>query len=132
MSAQAPEKTESTPAAGSERARPRPAYRPAVDLIETAEAVLLFADMPGVSDKDVEIGLEKNVLTIQGRVEPPALEGCEPLLAEYNVGDWERSFTLSNEIDRDRIEAVVKDGVLQVRLPKSRESASRKIRVTAG
>lgn len=107
-------------------------YRPAVDILDTADAVLLVADLPGVTENDVEISMEKNVLTIVGRVEPPTREGFKPFAAEYGVGNWERSFTISSEIDRSRVDATVKDGVLRVRLPKSTEAASRKIRVTAG
>lgn len=125
-------KTECANPETAERARPRTAYRPPVDIVDTPNAVLLVADVPGVSENDVEISMEKNVLTILGKVEPSASEGYSPYSTEYGVGDWERSFTISSEIDRQRVEASVKDGVLRIKLPKALEASSRKIRVTAG
>jgi HSP20 family molecular chaperone IbpA len=119
---------------GTETAQ-RPAtrtYRPAVDIYDAPDAVHLVADLPGVSENDVDISMEKDVLTITGKVEPPKFDGTTPFSSEYGVGNWERSFTISSEIDRSAIDASVKDGVLRVRLPKSTEAASRKIRVTAG
>lgn len=107
-------------------------YRPAVDIYDAPDAVHLVADLPGVTENDVDISMEKNVLTITGKVEPPKFDGTTPFTTEYGVGNWERSFTISSEIDRSAIDATVRDGVLRVRLPKSTEAASRKIRVTAG
>ncbi|MCC7421523.1 MAG: Hsp20/alpha crystallin family protein [Planctomycetaceae bacterium] len=107
-------------------------YRPAVDIYDAPDAVHLVADLPGVSENDVDISMDKNVLTIAGKVEPARFEGTVPFTTEYGVGNWERSFAISSEIDRSGIDATVKDGVLRVRLPKSTEAASRKIRVTAG
>lgn len=106
---------------GVERTRSRTVYRPMVDIIESADAVTLLSDMPGVDEKNTDITLDNNVLTVSGAVEPPRYEGYTLAYAEYGVGDYERAFTLSDEIDRDRIEATVKDGVLQVVLPKSKK-----------
>lgn len=109
-----------------------PVYRPAVDIFQTEDAVLLYADMPGVDESGVDLTLERNQLTIRGSVHPVDLPGQRLTYAEYGVGDFERTFTLSDEIDRSAIEASIKDGVLQVRLPKSKEAATRKITVKAG
>jgi HSP20 family molecular chaperone IbpA len=73
--------------------------------------------------------LDKNVLTIRGTVEQPSFEGYKPVRFEYGVGDFERVFTISDDVNRDGIEATVKDGVLQLRLPKTEQSARRKINV---
>lgn len=115
-----------------ERASARNVFRPLVDLVETSEAVLLEADLPGVDERSVDITLENRVLTVRGRVEPPQFEGMTPVHTEYGIGDYERSFTLSDEIDRDRIEAAVRNGVLRVTLPKSRQAHARRISVQAG
>jgi len=116
----------------AERPRARSLYRPLVDIVETKDAVLLTADLPGATEKDVDLSLEKDVLTIRARVEPPTMEGYKLEVSEYGVGDWERSFTLSNEIDRNRIEAAVRDGVLRIRLNKALPATSKKISVLAG
>jgi HSP20 family molecular chaperone IbpA len=106
----------------------RRAYAPHTDIYEREDALVLVADMPGVSEKDVDIDLEDGVLTISGRVEGLEVDG-RALLAEYDVGDYNRSFTLSNEIDTEGIEATMKDGVLRLVLPKSAEARPKKIEV---
>jgi HSP20 family molecular chaperone IbpA len=103
---------------GAERTRDRLAFVPRVDIYETDETIVVVADMPGVDENSVDITLEKNVLTINGYVEPVQPENYSLAYAEYRVGDYERSFTLSNEIDQDNIEATLKDGVLTLHLPK--------------
>ena len=117
---------------GVERTASRAVFRPRVDILETAEAIVLAADMPGVDETNTDITLEKNVLTIKGNVVPVRLEGYTLAYCEYDVGDFERSFTISDEIDRDGIEACVKNGVLRVTLPKAKQGGSQKISVSAG
>jgi len=126
------EKQEVTTVEGAERIRTRRAYVPRVDIYETDDAIILLADMPGVDEKAVDITLEKNVLTINGEVEPAQSDDYSLAYAEYEVGDYTRSFTLSNEIDRDKIEASVKNGVLQLTLPKAGPAQTRKITIKAG
>lgn len=87
--------------------------------------------MPGVDENSVDITLEQNVLTINGYAALVEPEGYRLADAEYRVGDYQRRFTLSDQIDRDKIEAMVKDGVLRLRLPKVKPTA-RKIAVKAG
>ncbi len=117
---------------GAERTRDRLAFVPRADVYETDEEIVVVADMPGVSADSVDITLEDNVLTINGYVEPEAPEGYNLVYAEYRVGDYLRAFRLSDQIDRDGIEATVKDGVLRLRLPKVMEARTRKIEVRAG
>ncbi len=88
--------------------------------------------MPGVYENSVDVTLDKDLLTISGYVEPMQPEGYTLAHAEYNIGDFERSFTLSDRIDRDGIEATVKDGVLRLVLPKITEAKSRKIPISVG
>ena len=117
---------------GAERARAQAVYAPRVDIIDSKDALHLVADVPGADENDTEISLEKNVLTIRASVRPPNLEGYTAVETEYGIGDFERSFTISNEIDREGIEATVRDGVLRVRLPKAKHAGAQKISVRAG
>jgi len=116
----------------AERTRDQPAFVPRVDIYETDEAITVVADMPGVSEESVDIILEKGVLTINGYVNPEVPEGYSLAHAEYQVGDFVRSFSLSNEINQDAIEATLKDGVLRVTLNKITEAQTKKIAVKAG
>ena len=126
------EKQEVTTVDGAERTRARRAYVPRVDIYETDEAIIVLGDMPGVDEKSVDITLEKNVLTINGYVEPVQPDNYSLAYAEYEAGDFQRNFTLSNEIDQDKIEATVKNGVLRLYLPKAGPAKTRKITIKAG
>jgi HSP20 family molecular chaperone IbpA len=86
-------------------------------------------EVPGVGKPDIDIRLEKNVLTITGTIDSKRYESLRPIYSEYNVGNFVRSFTLSTEIDRDRISATVADGVLTVRLPKAAQAVAKRIAV---
>lgn len=110
----------------------RKVFLPAVNIYETKDHVVLMADMPGVDEKSVDITLENDVLTIQGRSGVEAPQGLEPAYAEYSAGDYRRSFSLAAErIARDGIEASVKNGVLKVTLPKAEAAKPKKIAVKA-
>lgn len=114
---------------GLERTRSGKVYSPAVDIVERKEDILLIADIPGVDDKSLEITLEKDVLTLDGRVETKLPEGHRLLISEYGTGDYHRVFKLSDEIDREKIMATVKHGVLRLTLPKTEAVRTRKIPV---
>ncbi len=105
-------------------------YVPAVDIWETEQTITLKADVPGVRNEDVEIGLEDDVLTLNGRVALDQYDGLRPLYSEFNVGNFFRRFTLGEAIDQGKIEADMKDGVLTVTLPKKEKALPRKIEVT--
>ena len=115
-----------------ERTRSMNVYTPDVDILEKDDAIIVLADIPGVGESNVDITLEKDVLSIYAKVEPEVPEKHQLLRAEYGVGDYQRSFTLSNEIDREKIEATVKNGVLRLVLPKAKAAQTRKITVQAG
>ena len=115
----------------AELTQTRPVFVPPVDIYETEDALILLADMPGVSNDGVEIHLEDNELTIRGKVKDQP-KGTTTLYSEYRSGDYFRRFTLSNIIDQDKIEAVMKDGVLKVVLPKAEAAKPRQIKVKAG
>ena len=120
---QAPERVERTRAKG--------VYSPQVDIVETPHDIVVMADMPGVDETSVDINLEKNVLSIYGRVEDVSFDKYSLLHTEYGLGDYERVFTLSDEIDREGIQASVKNGVLKLILPKVAAAKTRKIAVRA-
>ena len=122
-------KQEEAPADEMERTRSRRCFVPRADIYETDKEIIVLTDIPGANDKTVDITLEKNVLSITAYVEPAIPSGFEVAYAEYEEGDYQRSFRLSDEIDRDKIEAVVNDGVLRLRLPKSQEATTKKIAV---
>jgi HSP20 family molecular chaperone IbpA len=119
-----------TPETG-ERTRACRIYSPQVDIIERQEDIVVIADMPGVDEKSVDITLEKNVLTIYGRVDFEAPKDHRPVLSEYGIGDYQRVFTLSDEVDRDKIQATVKNGVLKLIMPKAETAKTRKIPIKA-
>ena len=116
---------------GAERTRDRPVYAPQVDIVETEDALEIFADMPGVTRDTVEVTLEQRVLRIHGRAEMPLPEGLAPLYLEYQPGDYERAFTLSDAVDPAGIEARVRAGVLHLKLPKAGPAKQQRIEVRA-
>jgi len=93
-------------------------YTLPVDIFENNEEYLLYAEIPGASENDVDVTIEKNVLTITAKVNVDVPEGYRLFYSEYGIGDYKRSFELGNEIDQDKIEATVKNGILKLRLPK--------------
>lgn len=108
----------------------RKIYAPAVDIIETTNNILLFADMPGVNEKTVDVTVEKNLLTIHGMIEPTIDDELTLVFSEYGSGDYQRVFSLTDEIDKNNIKATVKNGVLKLVLPKTEKIKTRKIEVS--
>jgi len=106
-------------------------FKPAVDIIERKEDIILLADMPGVDEKSVDITLEKNELTLYGKITHDVPDKHTLYLSEYGLGDYHRVFTLAEAVDRDKIQASVKNGVLKIVLPKAEVLKTRKITVQA-
>ena len=125
------EKQEVENTADAETTRDVLTFVPRVDIYEVEDTVVLVADMPGVDENSVDITLEKNILKINGFAQPQAPDNFEPAYAEYRFGNYERTFALSDEVDRDKIEATVKNGVLRLVMPKAEEAKTRKITVKA-
>lgn len=123
-------KTEAQQPESAERTRDRRVYLPPTDIYETEDAVTVIADMPGVTRDAVNIELEQNVLTIHGNSRDHRPEDYSPAYQEYGIGDFERTFRLSDEIDRENIEAKLTHGVLTLTLPKAKPSR-KKIEVKA-
>jgi HSP20 family protein len=86
-------------------------------------------EIPGVEKDRVEIKLQKHILSIEGYIDFSKYEKLKPLYTEYNVGHYRREFRLSSEIDSQRINAKLDNGVLTVELPKTQETMPRRIEV---
>ena len=94
-------------------------FVPNVDIFETEKAVMLLAEMPGVSKDNVEIDLEDRTLTISGHMSEEQLKEEKCLLKEFEIGNFVRSFTISESIDQQAIQASMTEGILTVTLPKA-------------
>jgi len=105
--------------------------RPPVDVFEGADGITLRLDMPGVAKERLSVQAEKDTLTIEGDVQIAMPEGMEALYAEIHSNRYRRSFSLSGELDSDKAEASLKDGVLTLRIPKRAELRPRRIEVRA-
>lgn len=122
-------KQENTPVVEQREGRSR-VYAPAVDIYEANDHFVVLADVPGVTESSIDITIEKNVLTIEGKVEEKHYDGLELSYSEFGVGDYYRAFTLSDDVDRDNIQATVSQGTLRLKLPKT-EPSKKKITVSA-
>ena len=107
------------------RSAPAPVTRPRTDVLETDDALILVADLPGVDEASVELSLTDDVLTLRARPAAPSAEGWRAVWSEFTLGDYERRFRLSAEIDGDAIAASIQQGRLQVTLPKRRPRSTK-------
>lgn len=104
---------------------------PLVDILETEDELLLFADLPGVTQDDVDIRFENGELTLHAR-RALAAGNWEAWLLENETGDYFRAFRISEQVDASRIWAELKNGVLTLHLPKVETAKPRKISVKGG
>ena len=104
-------------------------FLPTTDIYETEQALTVVMEMPGVDKANIEINVEDGVLTVEGRIESGKYKDLAPVYTEYNIGNFRRSFSLSNSVDQDKIRADMKDGVLTLTLPKAEQAKPRKIAV---
>ena len=109
----------------------RQAYTPPIDIHEGPEGLTLEADLPGATERNLQVQLEENVLSLYVRIDSPAPEDARLIHEEYRLGDYHRSFILSDEVDRDRITADLKNGVLRLFLPKAERARARRIEIKA-
>ena len=105
-------------------------FQPVTDIFETDQALTVVLEMPGVNKESVEVGVENDVLTINGQIDFSKYGGLQPLYIEYNIGNYSRSFQISSKIDQDGIKAELKDGVMTLVLPKAEKAKPRRISVT--
>ncbi len=106
------------------------AWKPAVDIYETADKMVLVADLPGINQDDIELKIENNLLTIRGEREMDKEITQEDFhRIERAYGPFSRSFTLPATIDIEKIKAEHRNGILQVILPKKEETKAKKIKI---
>lgn len=105
-------------------------FTPPIDIFETAEGLVLLADLPGVTLESLELQVQDNKLTLFGRVHPDLPSDARMIHQEYPVGHFLRSFILSDEVDHEHIRARLNQGVLEVVLPQVQKSEPRRIQVT--
>lgn len=113
------------------RAESERIVRPAVDVFEDESGITVQADLPGVGNDGLNVHVENSVMTIEGTARLDQAEGIAPLYAELQTPVFQRSFTLSSELDVDRIDARLSHGVLTVTIPKRAEARPRRIEVRA-
>jgi HSP20 family molecular chaperone IbpA len=113
----------------SETARNEATLLPPVDVIEDANGITLYADLPGVPKEKLSLQVEADTLTIEGEVALNLPEGMEPSHAEVALPRYRRVFTLSKELDSGKVEAELNQGVLKLRIPKAEHAQPRKIEV---
>ena len=112
-----------------EPTRQTPRYRPAVDILEDENELLLIADVPGADPTGIDVNYEDARLIIHARVDSRQPEGVTYLHREYGVGDFYRVFEVSEAIDAEKITAEYNQGVLTLHLPKTEQVKPRKIEV---
>ncbi|QIG48390.1 Hsp20/alpha crystallin family protein [Nordella sp. HKS 07] len=112
-----------------ERTIPARVFLPVTDIFETDEALTVVLEMPGVDKQNVDVMVENDVLTIEGRIDFSKYQELQPVYTEYNIGNYARSFEISSKIKQDGISAELKDGVMTLVLPKADTAKARKIKV---
>lgn len=112
-----------------ESRRDEPALLPPVDVIEDATGITLYADMPGVPRDKLNLRVDGEQLAIEAEMALAVPEGLQPSYAEVGRSIYRRIFTLSKELDADKISAEMSQGVLRVRIPKAEHAQPRKISI---
>ncbi|MFQ5587074.1 MAG: Hsp20/alpha crystallin family protein [Thermodesulfobacteriota bacterium] len=107
-------------------------YMPAADVFELENQVVIEVDMPGVSEKGVEMTLKGNELVVTGHVAHEEERDDVVLYREYGEGHFHRHFVVNETIDREKISLVISEGVLRITLPKKESYQPRRIEVKAG
>ena len=107
------------------------ALMPPVDVIEDADSLTLYADLPGVSKDRLSLHVDSGTLSIEAELGLALPEGLQSSHTEVSVGRFRRSFTLSKELDAERVSAELSNGVLKLRIPKAEHAKPRRITVNA-
>ena len=105
------------------------AISPLVDIFEDTTGITVQADLPGVSKENLFIHIEGDALTIEGKIDLAMPKGMSAIYADVQSTRYQRSFSLSRELDGEKAEASLKDGILNLRIPKREEHKPRKIEV---
>ncbi len=113
----------------SNESKALPRVSPATDILEREDGFYVFMDLPGVKRKDLNIDINENELTVAGRALQGASEAESFLEVQFGPGEYVRAVSLSDRVDRERIKANLKDGVLTIHLPRLEKLAPRRIPV---
>jgi HSP20 family molecular chaperone IbpA len=119
------------PSASTEAANAGPTFTPPADILEKGDTVVMLLDLPGADPASLDVTLDKHLLTIAARVAQAAPAGYAPAHIEFGNGTYERRFVFSEQMDGDRIDATLKDGVLRLTVPRAADAAAKKISVKA-
>ena len=109
-----------------------PRVKPATDIVEGADGFYIYMDIPGLSKEELIIDLNEDEIKVSGRTHYPAPEGEKLVHVEFGNGEYYRGFTLSQIVDKTKIKATVKNGVLELHLPKAEKTQPRKIDIQVG
>ncbi|HEV8129404.1 MAG TPA: Hsp20/alpha crystallin family protein [Candidatus Eisenbacteria bacterium] len=115
-----------------ESTRPGAVFRPDIDILEDRDGYVVYADLPGVDDKSIDVRLDRGTLTLDARLATLPETGWNPIHAEYRIGSYHREFRISEDIDTAGVSAKMHNGVLELVLPKSANRRPRAIQVQAG
>ena len=117
------------PARTDERRFADATLTPPVDVIEDSSGITLYADLPGVPRDKLHLNVESDLLTIEGEIDLSVPEGLQSSHTEVGLGRFHRTFTLSKELDTEKISAELAQGVLTLRIPKDEHAQPRRINV---
>jgi len=117
---------------GKSAARAEATLLPPVDVIEDAQGITLYADLPGVPKDKVTLHVEDDTLSIEGEVALPVPEGMQASHAEVQLPRYRRVFQLSKELDADKVTAELNHGVLKLRIPKAEHAQPKKVEIRVG
>ena len=117
------------PARTDERRFANATLTPPVDVIEDSSGITLYADLPGVPRDKLHLNVESDLLTIEGEIDLSVPEGLQSSHTEVGLGRFHRTFTLSKELDTEKISAELAQGVLTLRIPKAEHAQPRRISV---
>lgn len=109
-----------------------PSIRPATDILEKEDGFHIYMDLPGVAKEDLEIDLNENELKVRATAKGLKREGAKEAHMEFAPVEYVRSFTISDEVDRGRIDANLEKGVLELHLPKTEKAKPKRIDITTG
>lgn len=106
-------------------------FRPPVDVFESDEGFRIVADLPGSAADAIDLDFDQSTLTLTARVTPRQTNGRRPLLTEYQVGDYRRTFRFDDGVDSERTTADYTAGVLTILVPKTAAARKRRVQVSA-
>lgn len=106
-------------------------FSPATDIVESEQGFYMYVDLPGVSRESLNIDLDENTLIVSGKTASTLADGEKLIDQEFCEGKYSRRFTIADVVDRENIKANLKNGVLELFLPKMQEIQPRKITITS-